>query len=988
MVSAAHRAAVVLTTALACSWAMAGYTPVEWIQGGGASQKPWLDLRFRPSGYDKFSMKVNLANANDIQCFWCSRGATTTENTYTAFLIGGKLRVDHGSATGPSTSASLATGTDYTIFADGAGKSAKFSDGTATASITLADAAFTAGSRLTLFASHTAGTNLTEQTEVGNVGSYRLYSFKIYDGISGALLRDYVPVKDMSTEVTGRKVGLFEKLTRTFVPNSGTGEFAAGEPTGEADLSEETADEQYVVDVPGNESLALSAEHVAAATGKTLVKTGSGTLFVGGDVMKDFPGDIRVRGGFYVIQSTNSLGTAAGQTHVEPGATLINQVGGGATDGSKPLFPKEVIHLSGNGCGGWGALQNKAGTVDFCRNVILDGDTRIHADQRLDLRGATFDMNGYNLETYGEFLLVIANVRREGNFTVRTGDFEYQTSISSVVPTVYHTFCSGARLRLFGLTSWIPGKFLFEPDTSIYSQNGTFKFAETDNRNIINGLVTLQGPVKLNLISKSQVQLRNRVTGPGGFVGGKEGYLQLFYNNDFKGGIDFTGALLSDGQPYGGIVAYANGAIPNADDAAPCSLSNAVLYLRYVSAFKLPAIRLSGTSIVSNQDCVASVTSPSFTKSGDGVSRIFGSFSVTGDAEIAGGTLVLSPVPEAIPGMLWSYSNQQSGPTSVTDQGLDCTGVAYAYKSWPYGTEIKFSYTGYIRVPGEPGESVTCNWMTSTARGCKVTIGGVVCCDFNDNKNTKDDITVGYARLAMYKPVTLTAGWQPITVTMNNWWNETRGPQDNTSLGWPGNFGIGVDWQARCVTNSAYYAKLLDPGDGSFIRPGSEEQTAELRRTYAARYRPTFSGGLGFGAGGTLDLGDPDKSVPMNVAKLAGLPTVKNGSLVVGSSTWTLRKSDLLDAGNKAQGKPMALGENGAITFPAGVVTIDVGEADAVALAHVHKTRNCPIVADANDFPNNAFVLSERLKATGWVLQRKGDALYLCSVAGLRVFIR
>jgi len=733
--SAAYRAAVVLAATLAGSWAFAGYTPVEWIQGGGASQKPWLDLRFRPSGYDKFSMKVNLANATDTQCFWCSRGSSTTENTFTAFLIGGKLRVDHGNAAGSSSSASLAVATDYTISADGAGNTAKFSDGTSTVSITLANTAFTAGSRLTLFASHTAGTNLTEQTEVGNVGSYKLYSFKIYDGISGALLRDYVPVKDTSAEVTGRKVGLFEKLTRTFIPNSGTGEFAAGEPTGEADLSEETPDEQYVVDVPDGGQLALTDAHVAAAAGKTLVKTGTGTLYVSSDVMKDFPGDIRVRGGFYVIQSRSALGTAAGQTYVEPGATLVNQVGGGATGGTDPLFPDEVIHLSGNGCGGWGALQNKASTVDFCRNVVLDGDTRIHADQRLDLRAATFDMNGYNLETYGEFLLVIANVRREGNFTARTGDFEYQTSISSVVPTVYHTFCSGARLRLFGLTSWIPGTFLFESGASIHSQNGSFKFAETDNRNVINGLVTLQGPVKLNLISKSQVQLRNRVTGPGGFVGGKEGYLQLFYNNDFKGGIDFTGTLLSDGQPYGGIVAYANGAIPNADDAAPCSLSNAVLYLRNVSAFKLPAIRISGTSVVSNQDCVASVTSPSLTKSGDGVSRIHGPLSVTGDAEIAGGTLVLSPVPEAIPGMLWSYSNQQSGPTSVTDQGLDYTGVAYAYKSWPNGTDIKFSYTGYIRVPGEPGESVTCNWMTSTARGCTVTIGGVVCFEFNDNKN-------------------------------------------------------------------------------------------------------------------------------------------------------------------------------------------------------------------------------------------------------------
>ena len=53
-------------------------------------------------------------------------------------------------------------------------------------------------------------------------------------------------------------------------------------------------------------------------------------------------------------------------------------------------------------------------------------------------------------------------------------------------------------------------------------------------------------------------------------------------------------------------------------------------------------------------------------------------------------------------------------------------------------------------------------------------------------------------------------------------------------LGYLSKFGIGVDWQGRCTTNTADYAKLVDPGDGSFLRWTND----------VSRCRASFAGGV------------------------------------------------------------------------------------------------------------------------------------------------
>ncbi|MGN0846869.1 MAG: hypothetical protein ACI4RA_05735 [Kiritimatiellia bacterium] len=742
----------------------------------------------------------------------------------------------------------------------------------------------------------------------------------------------------------------------------------------------------HTIEVAKGEARTLTAEDVAALGAGTLVKTGGGTL-VAGDEMANFAGDIRIHDGYYLVKTRGALGTADGKTYVN-GGTLVNEAGADAkTDGSKPAFPSEEIHLQGAGATIYGALQNKVGgCVDFARTVVLDGDATIDTRGcRLDFRVTTFNMNGHTLTVEagdGGFYFVLTSFQNMGDIDHRSGYLEFQGQTSGLLARTI-TVADNAQLGFWGIPNWMPATIVCGDNVLLRSENNAFKFAEQDNRAVLMSPIILGGTMRNEILKGQQVQMRGKVTGPGGIVGGQGGYLQLFNAaNDFTGGLSLAGAV-ENGEPVGGLVLYANGAVPHGAGAAPLALTNGVLALRDVGRYDLPELVLDGRVVVSNMHTVTACHAAGLKKTGDGELTVFGPLAVEGDAEIAGTLRLVAEVPEVVSGLAWNYRNKQAGITSLVDQGVDATGVGYGYNAWPDGIDIEMNYTGYIRVPGEEGADVVCNWMTSFARGVKVTIGGVVCCEFNDNVNVKDNITVGWDRLAMYKPVTLKAGWQPITVALLNWWDTTRGPLGNTKYGWTDNFGIGVDWQSRSETNTAHYAKLLDPGDGSFLRPYLDRSEVD-----ASKRRATFAGGVAFGAGAVFDVGDAAPYVPLTIPALTGLPTVRNGAVAVTSATWTIRRSDILDAADAPRGRPLTLEGAAALAFPAGAVTIDMPAEDAAALAELQRKCDCPLLADVAAFAANSFALSETLRDSGWYLATEGGRLILRRAAGLTLIIR
>lgn len=76
---------------------------------------------------------------------------------------------------------------------------------------------FTANSTIYIFAMHN-GTG----TAVAYPGSFRLYSFIIYDG--NTLVRDFKPC----IRISDNKVGLYDLITKQFYTNQGTGQFTPG----------------------------------------------------------------------------------------------------------------------------------------------------------------------------------------------------------------------------------------------------------------------------------------------------------------------------------------------------------------------------------------------------------------------------------------------------------------------------------------------------------------------------------------------------------------------------------------------------------------------------------------------------------------------------------------------------------------------------------------------------------------------------------------
>ena len=92
--------AAALAALLAAPRALGDYTPVEWIKASGSQ---WIFTGYTPAVDDRVEMKAMLAADNATQTFWCSRGTTTTTNTFTAFFVydngkayNRKVRFDYG----------------------------------------------------------------------------------------------------------------------------------------------------------------------------------------------------------------------------------------------------------------------------------------------------------------------------------------------------------------------------------------------------------------------------------------------------------------------------------------------------------------------------------------------------------------------------------------------------------------------------------------------------------------------------------------------------------------------------------------------------------------------------------------------------------------------------------------------------------------------------------------------------------------------------
>ena len=146
----------------------------------------WILTDYVPKCTDRFEIKARFFSTG-TQCLYCSRSTNSSKLTMTAFLINASSFLFDRNSTGAATTGfTPEMGVDYVIVDDFATRECTI-NGTPVYTNGNAEA-FTAGSPLTLFASHEAGMSLSPTTAMGNYAQYRFYSFRVYD-VNGKLVR-------------------------------------------------------------------------------------------------------------------------------------------------------------------------------------------------------------------------------------------------------------------------------------------------------------------------------------------------------------------------------------------------------------------------------------------------------------------------------------------------------------------------------------------------------------------------------------------------------------------------------------------------------------------------------------------------------------------------------------------------------------------------------------------------------------------------------
>lgn len=964
--------------------------------GGGG----WINTRYVPACTDRFEMKVAFTETSVTQTLWCTRGDAATANTMTCFIQApGRFRFDRNSNTSTYTADNL-VGTDraHVIVADYGTREASV-DGTVQA--TMADGDFAAKSPLVLFASQRAYRSISAFARV------RLFSFRILNA-EGTLVRDFVPMRDAATEACG----LFEKVTGVFFPGLGREALVAGDVVADGAAYEERFDGYAVVDVPEGETRTLTADDVAAFGARPLVKTGLGTLVAGAE-MADFPGDILIRAGQYKATHAGAFGTAAGVTYVD-GGTIWSTVGAPHTwtnEGGFPAYGDERFCLRGEGFDGRGAVyQSDRGCLNFAGRggIVFEGPVRLGGTQTLEFRYGFVDFNQCPLTVAQTFRLVSLGVTGFRSVDVESGYFGLESGTDADKTTAANAITVHDAAGF-----WLNSTKAYDPRALVFGKGTTFKVggnAATIEPGPLTGIDGWSGPISFADDLAIQFDARGRplnlagpVSGAGGLRVTGGGYLQLNNpGNSFTGGIAIQGVTAAgsgDLNVTGGVTVAegpaaatsAQGVIPV--DGGALALKDARLTVAADRVFDLPGLVAEGKVVVSGLTAVTSFKS--LTKKAAGTLTVFGPAKILGAADIQEGTLRFGTRPD-VAGLNWHYAYGTAGghttaalPANVAWQGVDRRGVSYAYEDWkttvgtnsaPTHLQCHY-YTGYIKVPGEPGTSVTCNFISSIARYSSLVIDGQYVTKVSDNKDDLTGTTLSYKRCVVGPQVTLAAGWHAILVYMGNFWDTTAGGVACDNPVWPANFGFGVDWQGRCEANTANYVKLLDPGDGSFLRTAVDE--AEKATLDPTPFRPTFHGAVSFGPGTALDVNDAPPYTPVVLPELKGLPTIRNGAVTVTSPTWTIRASDFA-----AGVKPLTVEAGASLTFAEGTAFAFEGDFDALSHAGADKTRR--LVSTAGGTIGNLPVPAGRVGTSDWYVRPSADGkgYDICYARGMVLVLR
>ena len=793
-------------------------------------------------------------------------------------------------------------------------------------------------------------------------------------------------------------------------------------PFGLSAATWQTGDLTNELVVAKGETYTLTAEDAARLGETCLYLTGEGTV-VGTKAFAAFTGDVRLSKGVFQLKELGGLGDTSTVRRVSSlvidGGSLQNHVFRPNSWAVRdlPCVPVNMkVSLSGSGFEGKGVIDSRVQTENFARTITLADNAVVSSpDGRemqfrysvlnkaatgltLTVTNATFgivqawggDWNGVDIDAKKGCL----------HLSDTTLPFDGSTFRFEDSRLVLYNFGGGENKVASAFGPDCLASLVFSGTSLIEVNNGCPVLDKKgdslrNDRNRFAGAVMLNDPavVKFGLRSEATgIAFDGVVSGAGGFAASPEtiisnGWLRLSNkDNSFSGGVAVRGVPNDDGSLGGGLSLLASGAAPV--EGGPITLDNAILRLNNPihgeRDYALPSLVVKdrGEVLDNLPALMNALTAKGLTKTGAGACVLAVPLAFSELADVQGGTLRLVPSSKTVGGLKrwWKTSTTDYAVTQKDENylGLDPT-LSMAYKPWTnYGSgkdgdpsyNQSHVYEGYLRIPGDVGEDVTFNFITCVTRYVCVWIDDTPVAKVTDNDEQRylpGTVKIGnWQRLGIAPRVTMKAGWHRLRIHMSNSWNSLCGPCEakvDGELVWPENFGIGVDWQGRCTTNTADYAKLDTP-DGTLLRWTMDE----------SRCRASFAGGVAFAAGTVFDLGDTAvEKTPLEVPSLAGSPTIRNGAVHVASNGWTLRAGDL------APGQPLTVEAGCSLGFgeKGSAVTVDVSP-DALEMLH-GKGAKFKILswATAAERPDNAFVASDALKETRWLLSTAEDGVYL-----------
>ena len=686
-----------------------------------------------------------------------------------------------------------------------------------------------------------------------------------------------------------------------------------------------------------------AAAILALDAGYAFVKAGAGTLVVSNQIAS-FAGQIVVTNGMYEVESGDALGVGGegAETFVREGATL--SICNRTKDEVKFAY-HEAIHLVGEGYNSKGALYNRVSVEQkaLLKNsgyLVLDGDAKV-CGYTLGFSGSTAYLNGHELTVQmvsaGQaFNLTFVQISTAGDIHLTSGRFFFDSAVTSYAGGSENTFTAedGTSVAFRNAVEPIPWTLVVNGNVGFYPSSP--KSDARYNANVWAGPVVLNGRVQVSYASDpTSVGIKGPVSGTGYFSVLNQNKLHLSCpTNTFTGGVLVTGSddtcqLTVNGKnslpPDGGALEVHNGIIKLASGPIALPTVNSVT---------------AGSAIITNTSACSSVTTPSISKDGAGILKVFGGIDITntlsvctGKVELAGfatnaqnaAGLYLYSTNFGSQANLTGYFSESIGLTftksldatelrSVFDHVVDIrrdfpTAVSsadMAFVKWSAAQKWSmYAYTGYFRNLAETNVTVTFGLSIWDVEALWIDGKNLIA-----NSGTKT--LKGKTYCLQLGNVKLSPGPHKIEILLGHWTSSTAGANSaavEQELDWPINHGFVMCYGAstsKFFVDGGYMDVKNGAALGTVLTRTADPLPEDIASA-ASRYRAEFANLAGM-ATGTLDLGGD--MVPRSVSGLSGTLTVENGALEV-AGEWEATLDEVTAS-------PLIAGAGARLSFGAG----------------------------------------------------------------------